>query len=418
MSETASSHGTSILLPPAGVAVFSKDLDTLQVARNLATDWRFARVRLQAEEGNVQTAIDNYMEMQSPDLVIVQTDTIDDAFTAKLGELAAQCGEGTAAIVVGPVNDVYLYRKLIDMGVSDYLVRPVQPEVLSDVIAKALIERVGITGSRLVAFVGAKGGVGTSVLAQAAAWGISEVLDQKTMLVDCAGGWSTTAVGVGFEPSTTLAEAARAALNNDNDSMKRMIHKAGDKLSVLASGGDVMLEGTIQPEQFEQLVTMLMVTHPVVVLDLSHAPDALANAMLVKASQVVVVSTPALSSLRLARSLIHEIKELRGGDDKEIDLIINMQGLTPKNEVARKDIEQAMEFKVSATVNFDPDTFLKQESQGQKITASPSGITLVRETLLPLLRKSLSFDAASIAADAAPKDSGFLGGILKKIGIK
>src|SRR5689334_17886303 len=123
MSE-ATSQGTSILLPAAGVAVYSKDQETLAAARNLAHDWRFARINLVVEEGDVHAATAAYKELQSPDLIIIQTDHIDDAFAGQLEALAASCDEGTAAIVIGPVNDVYLYRKLIEMGVSDYLVRP------------------------------------------------------------------------------------------------------------------------------------------------------------------------------------------------------------------------------------------------------------------------------------------------------
>src|SRR5262249_39068953 len=153
---------------------YSRDRETLEAARNLINDWRFARVEIAVEEGDVDIAAAAYKEIASPDLVIVQTETIDEAFAKKLEELGAQCSEGTAAIVIGPVNDVYLYRRMIDMGISDYLVRPVKTDILADVIAKSLIERIGVTDSRLIAFVGAKGGVGTSALAQAAAWGVSE----------------------------------------------------------------------------------------------------------------------------------------------------------------------------------------------------------------------------------------------------
>ena len=159
---------------------------------------------------------------------------------------------------------------MIDMGISDYLVRPVKKEILADVMAKTLIERLGIGDSRLIAFIGAKGGVGTSALAHAAAWGVSEMLGQKTMLLDSAGGWSTASVGLGFEPSATLAEIARAAANNDEDSIKRMLFRASDKLSVLASGSDAMLEAPIEPEQFEQL---LNIDHAAVKIHIIYRTD-------------------------------------------------------------------------------------------------------------------------------------------------
>ena len=115
-------QGTAVLLPESSVAVFSKDQETLASARTLETDWRFARVVVGVEEGGIDSAILSYQEFESSDLLIIQTETMDDSFTAKLEELASHCDEGTAAIVIGPENDVNLYRKLIDMGISDYLV--------------------------------------------------------------------------------------------------------------------------------------------------------------------------------------------------------------------------------------------------------------------------------------------------------
>ena len=46
--------------------------------------------------------------------------------------------------------------------------------MLSDVIAKTLVSRLGVSGSRLIAFMGTKGGVGASSLAQMAALGVSD----------------------------------------------------------------------------------------------------------------------------------------------------------------------------------------------------------------------------------------------------
>ncbi len=167
----------SILLPNSTVAVYSKDQSTLQAARDLENDWRFARVNVQDEEGDVENAIEAYNDIGSPDLLIIQTDTIDDSFTGRLEELASHCSEGTSAIVIGPDNDVNLYRKLIDMGVSDYMVRPVTAPDLAAVIAKALVEKIGVTGSRLIAVLGAKGGVGASMLSQILACSAADILE-------------------------------------------------------------------------------------------------------------------------------------------------------------------------------------------------------------------------------------------------
>ena len=109
-------QATDILLPEARFFVFSNDKDTLLSTAELQKDWRFARVEVKAEAGDVDTAIEAFKEQDSPDLLIIQTDEIDDAFIERLGELSNYCDEGTSAVIIGPVNDVYLYRELIDLS--------------------------------------------------------------------------------------------------------------------------------------------------------------------------------------------------------------------------------------------------------------------------------------------------------------
>lgn len=411
MSE-ADSQVTSILLPEAKVAVYSKDKKTLKSAEKTQEDWRFARVKIAPEEGDVETAIAFYEDQPSPDLIIIQTDEIDDSLTENLEKLAGNCDEGTAAIVVGPVNDVYLYRQLIEMGVSDYLVKPIPPEVMSEVIAKTLIERLGVSDSRLIAFVGAKGGVGVSALAQGAASGMSGILGQKTILLDGSGGWSTASVGFDFEPSATLAEAANAASSDDGDSLDRMIVKADENLSILASGSDIMLENPIDPDGLETLLDKLLVKYPIMVADLSHASPELSKIVISRANQIVVVSTPFLPSLRLARSLIGEIKEVRGGEGDEIDFIINMQGLDRADEVPAKDIEAAIEMEVSKTIAFASNVFLKAESSGKTLLSEKEGRKIIEESLLPIIGGSL---LDNLSGNQGDEDSGLFDGLLNKL---
>lgn len=393
---------TSVLLPEAGVDLFIKDKETMEAARSLMDDWRFARVTVRAEEGDVETAIQSYQETTSPTLVIIETDVTDENFVSRLEALANHCAEGTHAIVIGPVNDINLYRHLTSIGISDYLVKPVPLETLSEVIANSLITNLGASGSRLIATIGAKGGVGTSSITHALALGLSEKADQKTFLMDASGGWSSLSVNMGFEPTTTLHEAVRAATTKDWDVLGRMVYKANDKLSVLASGADAMLEPSVHAQQYEELLDMVMGSYPVVVADLSDSIPSLKKAVLDRAHKIIIVTTPTLSALRATRTLIQEIKQLHGGEVSNLELIINMQGAIPSKEVSKKDIEEALDFKPSMTINFDPKLFFAAENEGKKMSSDKEGQAIINK-LLDLSQSVLS--SASIN-DGAGSDEG------------
>lgn len=67
MSE-ADLQATDILLPSAGVAVFSHDAETLRNAAEIRNDWRFARVTLDVAPGDVETAIQVFPNAMRPRL--------------------------------------------------------------------------------------------------------------------------------------------------------------------------------------------------------------------------------------------------------------------------------------------------------------------------------------------------------------
>ncbi len=410
MSETE----TNILLPTAGVDLFLRDRKTIEAARALTDDWRFARISVSIEEGDVETAISSYQNTRSPALVIIETDTTDASFTAKLESLANYCAEGTNAIVIGPVNDVNLYRSLTAMGVKDYLVRPVAQDVLGQVIASTLIEQLGASGSRLIAMVGAKGGVGVSTLTQALAWGLSEKLTQKTFLLDAAGGWSSLSVGMGFEPQGTLIEAMRAATNRDHDTLKRMLFQPNERLNVLASGSESLLDTNLHAQQYEELLDMAMTSYPLVLVDLSAAIPPLKRTVINRAHEIILVAQPTLSSLRAARSLMQEIKILHGGHLENVDLVINMQGIAPGKEIAKADIAAALGMAPSLTLPYDAKLFVGAESDGRKLTQEKGGDVFV-DALMPLAQKVMTGKGQAEKLKTGSGDAGVIGQFLNKL---
>ncbi len=414
MSE-AEHQETDILLPGARIALFSTDAETRSSLEVLKDDWRYARVQIEAHNGDVETAITTCEASGSPDLLIIQTDNIDDDFIGRLGALSEYCDEDTAAIIIGPVNDVYLYRQLIEMGVSDYLVRPVQPDVISAVIAKALISRLGVSGSRLIAFVGAKGGVGVSNIAQISAWIAAEKLGQKTVLLDASGGWSSLSVGMGFDSAATLYEVSRAVENGNEDTLNRMFFEADENLTVLSTGSDAMLDPALPAANYEAILDRLMSKSPIVMVDLSASAPSLKKAVLSRANQIVLVSTPTVTSLRFSRSLIKEISDIRGGDKDAVSLVVNKKGAVKAFEVGEGDIAEALEFEPSAAVEHMPSLFLKHESE-MRALLSDKDAAPVSAALLSVLRKSIAVDLQG--DDEEDKNSGLLGGFLNKLTTK
>ena len=163
-------------------------------------------------------------------------------------------------------------------------------------------------------------------------------------------------------------------------------------------------------QQFEELIDMAMQSYPVVVVDLSGALPLLKKTIVTKAHELVVVTTPTLSSLRSARTLMNEIKMLHGNDDSQIDLLVNMAGMIASKEVPKKDIEAALEHAPHAIIPFDAKLFIGNENEGKKLTNDKSGMEIV-STLLPLAQKVLADKSATLEEEK----TGFLDNLLGKM---
>jgi len=394
---------TSILLPASRIDVFALDDGTAKTAEDLSQDWRFARVEVDIIRNGIEAAVERYGQVPSPELIIIETNDISENFTAQLGALAEVCAEGTDAVIIGPTNDVHLYRSLVGMGVRDYLVRPISAEEITGVIAKALVEKRGLDGSRLVAVAGSKGGVGTTIVTQMLAWRVSDTLKQKTLLLDMAGSAGSLGVGCGLEPSTTLAEAVRVGQSGTDDDLKRLVQHMTDNLDVMVFGGDPLLGDRPDADSAEAFLDRVMKKYPVVVVDLSAAAPAIQKRVLARAAQVVVVSTPHITALRNCRTLLNEMKHLRN-DLKNVALVMNKQGMPAADEVPLADIKKVLDLEPSASLPYAPKIIMGSETAGKPVGENKSAQDMMKALNTVAERAAGIF----LHADAkGKKDGGF-----------
>ena len=371
------------LLPTSSVHVFSPDDYEKNLVKNALHDWRTARVSMDIGGDDLDAAIARYSQEKSPSLVIIKTDDIGTEFQEKLTKLADLCAEDTSALVIGPVNDVKLYRKLTDMGVSDYLVDPVSKADFIEAIAKALLSMLGTSDSRLISFIGAKGGQGTTTMAHLAALALSENLGQKCFLMDAAAGRSTLWSQFGTAPTGTTIEAAKAAVDRDQEALGRLLHNVNDRLAILNTGVENILDHIVSAKAYEMLLDRMLALYPVVLVDLSGAPEVIQRNTVARSHAVFMVTTPRIDALSLARSMVEEVRGVRGGDDSVLNLIINQGG---GNQQFMTDIDIARALSMDRFISMPANAkfFIGQETSDKPISASKQGQAMIAQMVEPL----------------------------------
>ena len=161
--------------------------DTPEIAGTIETaamDRRMARAHVKVHTGGLNAAVEFYRSAPTPNLILAETRLPFEELVGALDGLAEVCDAGTKVMVIGHSNDVRLYRELLKRGVSEYLVAPADVmsiiSAISGIYHDSSSEKLG----QVYAFIGAKGGVGSSTIAHNVAWTMARVVGSDVILAD------------------------------------------------------------------------------------------------------------------------------------------------------------------------------------------------------------------------------------------
>lgn len=353
-------------VPRISIHAFCEFPDTGAALQRAATDRRLSKAHLQVQLGGVNAAIEHYNGQITPNLLIVETKLNGQDALDELDRLAEVCDPATKVIVVGRVNDVELYRELMRRGASEYLVAPLSPLQLIEVISGLYLDPGATPIGRVVAVVGARGGSGSSTLAHNIGWCIAEELHINTTIVDMDLPFGTVGLDFNDEASQGVADALSAPERLDDVLLDRLLIKRGDHLSLFTAPAALERDYDAVPESYEAVIDAVRQTTPCVILDMPHGWTPWIRATLMSADDVVVVATPDLTSLRNAKNIIELVKNARPNDNPP-RLVINQVGVPKRPEIPSKDFAETMGIAPSAIINFEPALFGQAANNGQMV---------------------------------------------------
>ena len=120
------------------------------------------------------------------------------------------CDPGTKVVAIGHINDVLLYRELLRRGVSEYVVAPVKVmQIIESISASIPTRRPGPVG-QVIAFVGAKGGSGSSTVCHNTAFAMAAALKSDVVIADLDLPFGTAGLDFNQDPLQGIADALRA----------------------------------------------------------------------------------------------------------------------------------------------------------------------------------------------------------------
>ena len=354
------------LVPRVDIHIYCDNQQTGQVVQAAAADRRMSRAHINIQLGGIQAAVQVYQGQPTPNVLVVETHSGRDQLMAELAQLANVCQAHTKVIVVGHVNDVLLYRELIKAGISEYVVAPITTVSFIDLIAGLFTDPKAAPIGRIVSFVGAKGGVGSSTIAHNLAYAASNRQNIDTIITDLDLAFGTASLNFNQDTSGGMLEALNAPDRLDSTLVERMMTKLGDKLSLLNGPGSVERDLNIDGHAVEAILNVVRASSPLVMVDVPNMWAPWIKHTLVNSDDVIITATPELPSLRNAKNLIDLLKSTRANDRPPM-LIINQVGVPKRPEIAPADFAKALGVTPLAVIPHDPASFGLAQGNGQML---------------------------------------------------
>lgn len=371
-------------LPRVTVQAFCETPEIAALVNEAVSDRRMDKAHVKVQMGGGAAAVESYRSAPTPNVIVLEASGDREALIGCLDALSEFCDPGTKVVVIGKVNDIALYRGLMARGVSEYIVQPFGVidfiRSLSHLYSDSAAPPVG----RVVAVIGAKGGVGASTIAHNLGWAISRAQEIATVIADLDLGFGTAGLDFNQDPPQGIAEAVFAPDRLDANLLDRLLSKCSEKLSLLAAPATLDRQYDFSETSFDGIFDILRATVPCVVADMPHCWNAWSRRLLIGADEVVVVATPDLANLRNTKNILDALRTARPNDGKP-KLALNFVGVPKRPEISVAEFAKHVDLEPSIVVPFEPRLFGTAGNNGQMI-AEVEASSKIAESINDLAR--------------------------------
>lgn len=353
-------------IPRISIQAFCETPEVAAAVEAAAQDRRMVKAHLRVHPGGIRAASELYASAPTPNLVIIESRFGAAELLSELEALADVCDPGSKVVVVGHTNDVSLYRELTRRGVSEYMLAPVHLADVMAIVSQLFAVPDSKPLGRTVAFVGAKGGVGSSTIAHNVSWSMSKLFATDVLLADLDLPFGTANINFDKDPAQGIAEAVFSADRLDDVFLDRLLAKCADHLSLLAAPS--MLDRTydFDADAFSALIEAAQRGTPHVVLDVPHVWTNWTQNVLQRADDIVVVANPDLANLRNAKNLVDTLRRMRANDAAP-RLVLNAIGMGKRPEIDPAEFAEPLGVEISASIGFDPFVFGTAANTGRML---------------------------------------------------
>jgi pilus assembly protein CpaE len=347
------------------------------------------RIGLDVVKGRLSAGDD--IDVDGATVVVADIDAGDEAELEALQHLLSRIGSWPPVVAVTQNFDGGVARRLMQMRVADFLVKPVPPAELVQTCARVAQRPANPDAheAQIFTFLPAVGGAGVTTLAvQTAMLLLNSGANGKTStcLVDLDFQHGACADYLDIEPRLNISEIEPRPERLDRQLLEVMIAQHSSGLAVVAAPNQPAEMRSFDPDVVTRILDLVSSHFDYVVFDMPRTWFSWTDSVLLGSNKLFIVSETTVPSLRHAKQLVEAIRE-RLGDGPHPQVIINrFEAKMFSTGLRRSDFEQTLGDALAGTVpnNYvlvreaiDRGVPLEEIKPGNKVTVS------LRKLILP-----------------------------------
>ncbi|WP_461331595.1 AAA family ATPase [Bradyrhizobium elkanii] len=306
--------------PPEAVSVVARDRVVCFVDDEISA----AALRKGLEGSNLairRGTIRNAIRMLESDTelfaLVVDISGIDDPF-AELERLASVCPPDVRVSLVGESREITFYRELMEIGITEYLPKPLTRDTVMDLLRPKLLGDVPTAqadrGGHVISICGAQGGAGATSIAINLALQLAEATKAKVALLDLHLQNGETAVMLGVQPGPGLRIALENPLRADTLFLERAAIDVNERVCLISADEELDAQLDITEAGVRHVLGLLRQRFNYIVVDVP-VPFGPSMYPVIKLSRHVLVLLEAeVTGLRNAHALRNAVTNIAGKD--------------------------------------------------------------------------------------------------------
>jgi len=284
-------------------------------------------------------------------------------------------------------------------GVTEVLAEPLRQADFDAAINRLLGQRTQAAGGPVFAFVGAKGGVGTTTTAVNVATALAKLSKGPTLLIDLQLAYGDAAVFLGADARFSLLDAIENMHRLDAEFLKSLVVKTSAGVDLLASA-DRPANHVVETRQLSSVVQLAASQYAYTVLDVPRA-DPTALDSLDHVTSLVIVANQELATVRNAARMTAALRSRY--PNVAISTVINRRD--GKAEIGQRDVEKAVGGSITHQFPNDYSRALTAMNKGRPLA-------LDNHNQLSASLTALARDLAGVKKEKLERPSGGLMGFL------